>query len=544
VTSLDPGRWRGGFDGFRAFLEDVRPLVPLADGSWGPLELEAWQQEDLAAALDGGYRTVIFLWPRRHGKTLVAALLILWRFVSRESQTICLVSNSANQSVGACFRLVAGIVRHTPRMLALIGAKNLQAERILFPSLDSIIEALPSNPAALIGRKVSVAQVSELHAARSADIFDAMASSTGDSAEGLVLVDSTVGSRSGVLYRLTGLVERGEDAATFVSYQSYADLADALERSPAWISRPWLTSRARQMLPGEFARYHLNLWSSGSNALFAESDLAAAVVDLPHPLPLDALRAYANGRKFLVAGGLDRAYGFSLHGDQTITTIVAKIATDDGECEYVVLDQRRIMFSSAAGIKTAFHEAHERYGLTNVCVESFNAQDIWTHLLERQIPAELIHATNTNQIPAFTALHRVVAERRLRIPKELDALIAEMRVFEYDTETAATPRFGAAGSFHDDRVYSLAWAIHALREHELAAYELGAVVCDAPDHLQPLCYLFDGPHVMPCADRCPTHREVAEMYARYRERAVSELSLIDFFRSKVKSAGFRVRRYA
>jgi hypothetical protein len=360
----------------------------------------------------------------------------------------------------------------------------------------------------------------------------------------LTLIDSTVGSRSGPLYRLVGLVERGEDPATFVSTRSYADLADALERSPAWISRPWLTSRSKQMLPGEFSRYHLNRWSSGSNALFSESDLAAAVVDLPHPVPLEALRAFANGRKFLVGGGLDRAYGFSLHGDSTITTIVAKIATDDGEAEYVVLDQRRILFSSAAGIKTAFHEAHERYGLTNVCVESFNAQDVWTHLLERGIPAELIHATNTNQIPAFTTLHRLVAERRLRIPRALEDLIGELSVFEYDVETAATPRFGAAGSFHDDRVYSLAWAIHALREHELAAYELGAVVCDAADHLQPLCYLFDGPHVMPCAETCPTHREVSEMYARYRERAVSELSLVDFFRAKVKASGFRVRRYA
>lgn len=541
ATSLDPRRWAGGSAGFFRFLADVRPLVPRADGSWGPLVLEDWQRDDIRTALDGGYRTAIFLWPRRHGKTLVVALIVLWRFVSRESQTECLVSNSANQSVAACFRLVSGIIRHTPALLRLIGAKNIQTEKILFPSLDNIIEALPSNPAALIGRKVSVAQDSELHAARDAQVFDAMASSTGDSAEGLVLVDSTVGSRSGVLYRLTGLVERGEDPATFVSYRSYVDLADALERSPAWISRPWLVSRSKQMLPAEFSRYHLNLWSSGSNALFSETDLAAATLDLPHPVPLDVLREFIVGRKMLVGGGLDRAYGFSLHGDQTIVTAVAKVAGDD-EPEYVVLFQKAITFSAASGIKKAFTECQDRYGFANVCIETFNAQDVHAWLLEKSIPAELIHATNTNQIPAFTELHRVVSERRLRVPKDLEALIAEMKTFEYDVETAATPRFGAAGSFHDDRVYSLAWAIHALREHELAAYELGAVVCDADDRAQSMCYLFGNGHVLPCADRCPTHREVAEMYARFRARDVAELPLIDFFRAKVKSVGFRIRR--
>jgi terminase large subunit-like protein len=541
TRSLDPRRWKGGADGFFLFLDDVQPHVPRADGSWGPLVLEGWQRDDIRAALDGGYRTAIFCHPRRHGKTLIVALIILWRFVSRESQTICLVSNSANQSVAACFRLVSGIIRRTPALLRLIGAKHIQVDKILFPGLDNLIEALPSNPAALIGRKVSVAQVSELHAARDADVFDAMASSTGDSAEGLVLVDSTVGSRSGPLYRLVGLVERGEDPATFVSERSYADLADALARSPAWINRAWLTSRSKQMLPMEFARYHLNRWSSGSNALFTEADLAASMVDLPHPVPLDVLREFTAGRTFLVGGGLDRAYGFSLHGDQTIVTAVAKVAADEGP-EYIVLFQKAIMFSAASGIKKAFTECQDRYGFANVGVESYNAQDIWAWLLEKTIPAEVIHATNTAQIPAFTELHRIVAEHRLRVPTDLEPLLAEMKTFEYDVETAATPRFGAAGGHHDDRVYSLAWAVHALREHELTAYELGAVVCDADERAQQMCYLFGNGHVLPCADRCPTHREVAEMYARFRARDVAELPLIDFFRSKVKSVGFRIRR--
>jgi hypothetical protein len=544
AVTLDPSRWQGKADGFAAFLEDVRPLVPMTDGSWGPLVLEDWQRDDVRAALDGAYRTVLFVWPRRHGKTLIAALIVLWRFVSRESQTITLVSNSAQQSVGSCFRLLAGIVRHNPALLRLIGAKNIRAEQILFPSLDNIVEALPSNSAALIGRKVSVAQVSELHAARDAAVLDAMASSTGDSAEGLVLIDSTVGSRSGPLYRLVGLVERLEDPATYLSYRSYADLADALERSPLWISRPWLTSRSKQMLPAEFARYHLNLWSSGSNALFSEADLAAALVDLQHPVPLDVLRDFTGGRKFLVGGGLDRAYGFSLHGDQTIVTAVAKIAGEDGEPEYIVLFQKAITFSAASGIKKAFTECQERYGFANVVCESYNAQDVHAWLLEKNIPAEVIHATNTNQIPAFTELHRIVSERRLRIPKDLIDLIAEMKTFEYDVETAATPRFGAAGGHHDDRIYSLCWAIFALREHELNAFELSAVICNADERAQSVCYLFGGGFVPPCSESCGTHHEVSQMYGRWRERSVSELPIAEFFKAKVKAAGFRVRRYA
>src|SRR5690606_25303566 len=69
-------RWRQpGSAGFFAFLEDVRPMIPSEKGAFQPFE---WPNEhakaEVAAALDGDFATVIFLWPRRHGKTLTSAL--------------------------------------------------------------------------------------------------------------------------------------------------------------------------------------------------------------------------------------------------------------------------------------------------------------------------------------------------------------------------------------------------------------------------------------------------------------------------------------
>ena len=251
----------------------------------------------------------------------------------------------------------------------------------------------------------------------------------------------------------------------------------------------------------------------------------------------DVLRVAA-GRTYLCGGGLDRAYFASLHGDATIWTSVAKVASDSGgEPHFYVLNQKNVLGSLASGIKKAILADVEAYSLNNTIIEAYNAQDIATWAAEMQIPAEIVHATNTAQVPAFMELYRTVKENRLHFSDKLEGLAREMETFTYELVNGQ-PRFGS-DRWHDDRVYSLAWAIHSLRQQELAAYTLKNIICESKSPHARLCYMRQGDVILACSEFCPSHKKVKLMHLQHRSNRVeSDLTLPDFFKSMVKIGGF------
>ena len=181
----------------------------------------------------------------------------------------------------------------------------------------------------------------------------------------------------------------------------------------------------------------------------------------------------------------------------------------------------------------------ERYALANVVIEAYNSQDIGTWTQEQGIPSELIHATNTAQTPAFLELHRIVKEHRLHFSDKLEGLAQELGTFLYELVNGS-PRFGS-DKFHDDRVYSLAWAIYATRKNELAAFTLPNIICDSQSKYSRFCYLRTGDAILNCAKTCPTHTAVQGMFLQYRRTAIdSDLSLQEFFQNMVKVKGARL----
>lgn len=204
-----------------------------------------------------------------------------------------------------------------------------------------------------------------------------------------------------------------------------------------------------------------------------------------------------------------------------------------------MLNQQKILGSLASGIKKAILADVERYALANVVIEAYNSQDIGTWAQEQGIPSELIHATNTAQTPAFMELYRIVQEHRLHFPDKLEELAKEMGTFLYELVNGS-PRFGS-DKFHDDRVYSLAWAVYATRRSELAAFTLPNIICDSQSKHARFCYLRTGDAILNCAKTCPTHVAVQTMYLQYRRTVIeSDLSLPDFFLNLVKVKGARL----
>lgn len=120
--SVKIARWQApGAAGFFAFLGDVRPMIPSEKGPLQPYDLPNERvKAEITAALDGDYSTVVWCWPRRHGKTVVSALVIIWRFLTRQNQAIAIIANSATQTTDTAFRLVKTILEGTPYTRALI----------------------------------------------------------------------------------------------------------------------------------------------------------------------------------------------------------------------------------------------------------------------------------------------------------------------------------------------------------------------------------------------------------------------------------------
>lgn len=533
-------------EAFFAWLEDIQPRVPSARGGYAVFVPEQFQRDAIRDALatddagDWKYTTIAFSFPRRHSKTTLMALLVLWRFTTRPTQNIVCMATNERQTVATGFAIVRQIVLNTPALLAMIGKENVQQYRITYPALQNSIRTTSCNVSGLYGQRLSVAWMTEAHAAPSDEPMQVLASSLGDSLNSWMLIDSTVDPPSGPLHRLEQLAESGEDPTVFVRRIEYADLAEALEKSPPWIRRDWLKSRKAQLLPATFETQHLNRRTAATNSLFAPEDIAACREPLPMPFEKAALEAWTGGRSFITGGALDRAFFFSAHGDSTIWTAIAKVAAPDGgEPHYVVLNQQKILGSLASGIKKAILADVERYALANVTLEAYNAQDIATWAQEQGIPVEVVHATNTAQTPAFLELHRIVKEHRLHFSDKLEGLAKEAGTFLYELVNGS-PRFGS-DKFHDDRVYSLAWAIYATRRSELAAFTLPNIICDSQSKYSRFCYLRTGDAILNCAKTCPTHTAVQGMFLQYRRTAIdSDLSLPEFFQNMVKVKGARL----
>lgn len=540
-TQAQIERWKvPTAEGFFAFIEDVQPMIPSSKGGYEIFKIEDDEiRSEIEALLDPKKSTLVISWPRRHGKTVVIALIIVWRFMTRITQEIAIVANSQKQTVDTAFRLVRTILEQTPYMRGLhnSGAIIIANDKIEFQQLGNRIQGFAANPASLYGKKLSVAQVSELHAAANDEVYQALASATIDTEDGVVLVDSTVGPRSSPLYGLYQLWKKGEDPTIAYSHIEYDNLEEAIEKAPRWISAARLRSRAKQMLPVEFAQQHLNQWASGTSALFPKAILEKCRDEYP----LD-VKAVAQGRAFAVGAGLDRAYGFSLHGDATVTCAVMKVVHDEQE-NFYILASDDVRFSSASGIKSNLIRYKKDFQMSRAALESYNVQDVAAWATEQTFDSETVWATPERQSNAFTALYNAASEGRLHIHPRFKKLLDEMASFEYRIEASSgktIAKFEHAKGCNDDFVYAMAWAVYALRDVELNPYELNGVWCDAASRVAQLCILNGGSIEPACSGECRSFQQLTKLHKLHTERQDTEkMPLNDFYSYKVTNIGTR-----
>jgi hypothetical protein len=545
-STYSPVRWKDGSTGFFAFLEDVRPRVRDGRGGFVPYMPTGEMRDAITAAIDGNYSIACLSWPRRHGKTTAAIMIVLWRFLTRQGESVAIVANSEKQVVDTAFKSLVDAFRQTPLLAKLVKAGEIKilADRIDAPETSSAIQAFPANAGALWGKKLTVAQVSELHAATSGAVLDALQGSLLDSAGSLLLVDSTVGPTSSPLWGLYQAAQQ-HDSGVYFSHIQYADLEDAIANAPAWIDTKKLRALSRTMLPQQLGLWHLNRWGDASSSLFS-AEVIAQCTGSTYPSDTKEIAA---GASFAVGGGLDRAFGLSRHGDSTYTAAVLKTVLDDDEEHIFVLAVDKVAFSRLDGIRANLTRYGREFGMSQLGLESFNAQDVhdWATQQTGFGPGtELIHPSRRLKANAFTTMHAIAAEGRLHIDPRFGALVEEMRTFEVifdskETDGASSiPKFSHARGKHDDALHAVVWAIFSLRESTISGYELDGVNCYGNPVNVPLCALNGGEMIpLACADTCRSMTQARSLHTSYLSRKpLAPLPLDEFIVKRVSVSGF------
>lgn len=538
--------WRRGANGFLTWLRDVEPRVLNSKNRYEVFKPEPFQEKAVRAALkqrpDGRWKhiTIAFTFPRRHSKTTLCALLALWRFSLWPNENIVNLANSEVQARATGFGQCRRIILNSPYLLDMIGKENIFANEIRYPALQSSIRLVANNAPSLYGEKISCAWVSEIHAAQSLEGYQILSSSIGDTEGAWLLLDSSTDTFWGPLHALELSQEDPEIDSVFVSRLEYANLDEAVANAPPWIDRRWLRLQEKQLPPAMFSTQILNRRCESQNHLFTTADVERCREPLPHPLSMFDLQRIAEGRTFTCGGGFDRAKSLSVHADQTIWTVVCKIAQSEGEPLYYVANQYNVLGSLAFTAKRVIQQDFADYKLSNMVFEGYEVQDISAWATDRGLTHEVVSPTPQAQMPAFLHMHQIVREGRLRFSDKLRDLAEEMKHFPFELK-GENARFGKSEKFKDDRVFSLVLAVYALRRQVLASYSLESIICNSRSAHADFCYLRSGDLILGCSNSCQSHIQVQQMYNQYKNANVeTDITLPEFFQNLVTVSGAHI----
>lgn len=501
--------------------------------------------EDQAKARQSSFQhsLSLIIEPRRHGKSTLFCLICLWLFTSRKNITVQLIGNTESHCRRVQFQTVKKIIANTPTLRKLIPEKQMFVFEIFFPAMGNVIQMSPgNNPSTSFGEKIDVLWVSDLHACTDLSPFNALQGSLLDSKDSLLLIDSNVDAKGGHVHMIQE--ESKNDASIFAHHTFYHDLDHYCAEAPPWISRTKARRLAKTSLPADFRRDILGKRSDAKNSLFPSD-----VIDLcksPYKCPVDDIKTLTQGRAYKIGGGLDRSkslLGSALGGDNTIWTTIMKVAgVHDMEPEIFILNQQNILPNTSATIKKAILKDHQRYKLDNVILEDYEVVDLLPWIESQGITVERMSPHSTRQNASFPELARIAREGRLHFPEDEKKLASEMATFSYSkAKRGENYSFGhSSKSQKDDRVYSLNWAIYALRSQIMNLYTINRIQCTSKRPNRHLCFLMGGDLELFCSENCEAATEVRDMHRQFLQYQLdSDIQLSDFYRTHVKLTGIK-----
>jgi hypothetical protein len=530
------------FEAFMDWYNDRKPRI-LTKGKYENVPILNRQKQALKGILEGdgkgGFKhgVSLMIWPRRHSKSTLLKLVCLWLFDTRDNITIQLWGNSEAHSRRVQYNTIIKIIQNTPALRNRIPEKGISKNEIQHGHKGGRILAMVGG-SVVYGDKLDVLYVDDFHHQPDIESVNALQAALLDQDNALMLIGSNVDPIDGHVHAYQKLAK--DDPGIFCDHLQYRDLAHYEAEAPPWIDRVKARRLQSTLLPSEFDRDILGKRSQAQNSLFDVEHIQACKSQYVIPVKKN-FRELIQGRSCKIGAGLDRAkdmFGSVVGRDNTIWTVVAKVARFDGEPEIFVLDQVKVVPNTAQHIKKLIRDAHDLYRLDNLTLEDYQAMDIEPWCLEQNIPVELVTAHSNRQNVMFPELHRIVKEGRLHFPSDMNDLMDEMKSFQYTTIGNGKYSFGAAGKGHDDRVYSLGWSIFSLRKEILANYVIGNIQCANRNKSRQFCILVGGDLELNCTRECTAFQQVKGLFREFKKfHTESHLTIGQFYKRHVKVTG-------
>lgn len=540
-------RWESNSpQAFYNWLDDVKPRILTRSGRYEIFQPTETQRKQIEAVFmtngNGDLRHSLCLevQPRRHGKSTVWLLCILFFFTARKNQNIALLGNTDTHSHKTQFLPLIRIIRNTPELKKRIPERMIYNDSIRDDLHGNYISKVGVSMSTSFGERITTLLVSDLHACPDLAPFNALQAALLDS-EGTILIDSNSDAIDGPVHALEK--EAKEDDSIYANHIEYASFEEYCQKAPAWIDRKKAERLKRTTLEVDFSRDILGKRSSAVNALFPPEIIEKCKDS--YRVPVIDINAITKGRAYKIGGGLDRARNLIAgpNGDHSVWTVILKVANPDGfEPLYYILNQTKFFINSSREIKKQILEDHQRYSLDNVILENYEVVDLQSWMAEQKIPCELVSATENMQNASFPELHRIARESRLHIPDNCIDLRNEMSTFVYiQRKVAGIYSFGhSSQKFKDDHVYSLNHAVFSLRHEVMDVFSLNHIDCTLPDaQRRSVCFLMGGNHILHCSEECRAFHEVREMFREYKSFHAldSDLDIIHFYKAYVRAEG-------
>lgn len=217
------------------------------------------------------YRVIVLCWQRGEGKSLLACLIQLWKFFNWPKQQIMLGANSKDQVKFVHYDIMRDIIYNSPKLLRIIGKRNIQEKEVRFKSPDGQIISLIRTISSFSGivSNITGYTFSEIFDMKNPKFFVQLDGSTRNIPNALGIIDSTVSAKTHVLYKLYLSYIQKKDPTLFFSYR-YSKEGDVKDYWNPNMTQVQLESYKSKFPLGDFERYFLNLWSAGSSRVFTE----------------------------------------------------------------------------------------------------------------------------------------------------------------------------------------------------------------------------------------------------------------------------------
>jgi hypothetical protein len=254
-------------------LKDL-PVTPNPETGRSYREMWVRQKALLIEALemeDGRFKhaLAIFCWPRGEGKSFLVVITVLWLFFCWPRQRIVLCANSKDQVQFVHYEIIKDTVRHSPKLLRLIGEKNIHDKEMRFKDSQGRINSKISSVSTFSGifSNITCYTFSEFFDLKQPKFFEQMDGNIRNVPNAIGLIDTTVSGRGHILYSLFEAHRKGLDPRLYFSYR-YSEGGDYRDYWHPNNTQVQLDSYKVKFALGGFDRYFKNLWTAGTEKVF------------------------------------------------------------------------------------------------------------------------------------------------------------------------------------------------------------------------------------------------------------------------------------